>query len=116
MTDVGPEPKRRGRPPLHAHIEVDAAFQPAIQQITPADTAAPLAVAPKGWESMSSAPDDGKPVWLLGQEKEMCEAVWRHSRRWDRNGGKWRIIGFWAIRNSGGQPILFQPVAWRPAA
>src|SRR5581483_699399 len=57
MTDVGPEPKRRGRPPLHGHVEVDAGFQPAIQQLTPSDVAEPGAIVPKGWEAMSSAPD-----------------------------------------------------------
>jgi len=115
MTDVGPEPKRRGRPPLHGHVEVDAGFQPAIQQLTPSDVAEPGAIVPKGWEAMSSAPDDGKPVLLMSGEKQILEAVWRHTRRWDKNGGKWRVIGFWSVRNSGGQPVLFKPVAWRPA-
>jgi hypothetical protein len=63
---------------------------------------------------MIDAPQDGKTIWLIGSEGELSEAVWRHTRRWDKNGGKWREVGFWAVRNTGGTPVPFAPIGWKP--
>ncbi len=130
------EPRRRGRPPrmrLENGVEVvddgelDVAFAPAedlrsaraAQVETERGTGAegmpvPQVVLPQGWYDVDDAPRDGKPMWLLGPEDEKIEAVWRHTRAWDKIGGKWREIGYFAVRNAGGLPVAFLPIAWCP--
>lgn len=61
---------------------------------------------------MLDAPQDGKPILLFGPEGMEVEVVWRHTRAWDTNGGLWRTVGFWALRNSGGAKIDFEPTGW----
>jgi hypothetical protein len=77
---------------------------------------------PTGWHEMEGAPEDGKPVFLLGpddppdsRDHQYVEAVYRHSRAYDKNGGRWRPIGFWAVRNCAGIKVPWTPIAWRPA-
>jgi hypothetical protein len=66
------------------------------------------------YNAMEDAPDDGKAIILYGAAGESTEGFWRHTRTYDRNGGKWRITGFWAIWGSGGQRLLFEPIGWLP--
>jgi hypothetical protein len=65
------------------------------------------------WESMDGFPDDGKPVLLKGPEGQVVEAVWRHTRRWTPVNGRWLVHSFWALRDTGGTPVDFEPVGWR---
>lgn len=126
MTDPTFIQPRRGRPP-RVRIEgredpdYDPAFQAASLLDEPESPGGPAAetetvalVTPDGWFDMVDAPQDGKAIWLLGSESVFTEAVWRHTRMYDKRGGKWRTVGFWAIRNAGGTPVPFEPVAWRP--
>jgi hypothetical protein len=101
----------------------DVAFKPEPQPPIDAMAAAvPQAsdhtgTIPEGWYSPDTAPDDGKPVWLMAPDHSVVEAVWRHTRMFDRfggGGGQWREIGFWALRFSGGLKVTFSPIAWRP--
>lgn len=74
----------------------------------------------EGWRDMGEIGADetsGRPVVLTGQNQtQVC--VWRVSRRFvpgpDGRGGRFEPVGFWALRNSGGQRIQFEPTAWRP--
>ena len=70
---------------------------------------------PKGYYDLDDAPRDGKHIWIRGADQsEEVEGFWRHTRRWDKNGGKWREVGFWAESNTGGRAVAFQPMCWAP--
>jgi len=57
-------------------------------------------------------PYDGQAVTLLssGRDKEAA-AVWRSTRA--IKDGRWDSVHFWALRNSGGQRVPFEPVAYK---
>jgi hypothetical protein len=64
-------------------------------------------------------PDAGQLVVLLpeaGAVGHIC--VWRVSRQFvagsDGRGGRFEPVGFWSLRNSGGQRIGWDPIGWRP--
>ena len=130
MSDTAFDGERRRRPARMRvedgvdilPIEGDLAFKP--EPDPPMDAiAAPVPQAsivttapPVGWYPPETAPDDGKPVWLMGPDDVVVEAVWRHTRVFDRmGGGKWREVGFWALRFSGVIRVAFEPLCWRPA-
>ncbi len=103
--------------------EGDVAFkpepQPPMDAMAAAVPQASVHAAPEGWYPMEDAPSDGKPVWLMFSDHSVVEAVWRHTRVFDRHGGgKWREIAFWALRFSGGIRVNEDgqrpPIAWRP--
>ena len=52
----------------------------------------------------------------VGTVGEVC--VWRTSRQFvpgeGGRGGRFELVGFWSLRNSGGQRIAWEPVGWRP--
>ena len=63
-------------------------------------------------------PDAGSLFVLLpeaGTVGEVC--VWRVSRQFvpgvGGRGGGFKPIGFWSLRNSGGQRIGWEPIGWR---
>lgn len=58
----------------------------------------------------SPYPHNGAPVFLIDAFGARHEAVWRKTRRVE--GGRWVYAAFWAKRNSGGQPIGFEPVGY----
>lgn len=123
---VEPEPEPEPEPVAEAAPEPVAVIaEPAEepeQTPTPTSERPVKAEVPQGWQDMLDAPEDGKPVFLLGpddptdkRDHPYVEAVYRHSRAYDKNGGRWRPIGFWAVRNCAGIKVAFDPVAWRPA-
>lgn len=135
MTDAAfAEPRRRGRPPrmriedgvlIEDEESVDPTFKADQAPESPLTASHPIET-PHGWFDMDDAPQDGKPVVLLGPDQPpnskhfpYAEAYWRHTRKWDGcggpGGGIWRVVAFWAVRNSGGAPVPFRPVGWRPA-
>lgn len=40
--------------------------------------------------------------------------AWRQSRAFDVASGRWAAVGFWTLRDSGGQRIGWEPVGWLP--
>jgi hypothetical protein len=61
-------------------------------------------------------PFDGAPVVLLRNRTTGLDgvpAVWRTTRSFDPDQGKWVPTGFWAFRNEGGRPIDFEPGAYQ---
>lgn len=84
------------------------------------DVTAPEKPARKGktlepsYNRMEDAPDDGKSIIIFGEDGKTAEVFWRHTRAWDRNGGKWRTVGFWALWGSGGQRCPWEPIGWLP--
>ena len=78
----------------------------------------PAPVIPKGYEPMDTAPLDGKVIMLRSapDEKGKCAevlALYRHTRRFDMDRGIWSTRDFWAMANSGGTPVGWEPAAWR---
>lgn len=141
MTDLIEEPRRRGRPPrafspapeesqslvdLPEAEAPDPRFAAAPEEEPPAAEPEPTtrrrrkSELPDGWLAMDGdtpPPQDGKPLWLLGNVDDVfitAEAVWRNTRRWAQN--RWDTVGFWAKRNAGGEKIGFEPMAWRPVS
>jgi hypothetical protein len=125
MTDAAfAEPRRRGRPPrmriedgvlIEDEAPIDPAFR-AADDLDPPEVSVPVdeRPIPDGWFDMKDAPDDGKAIWVQSPEGMVVEAIWRHTRFYDRyNGGKWREIGYWALRNAGGMGLPFIPFCWR---
>lgn len=126
------EPRRRGRPPRvriegREDPEFDPAFRAADESldevepdvepeiaVTPPPTTESVApTIPDGWLDMAEAPQDGKAIWVIGEAGEYVESIWRHTRVWDKMGGKWRTSGWWAVMNTGGQRVAFEPIAWK---
>lgn len=117
------EPEPAEPEPPEPEPVLEAAPEPVEEQ-TPVP-AAPKPVkaegVPEGWyANVDEAPQDGKPVFLMSAEPEdgarqLCEAVWRNSREFDRRQGRWVGVGFWAVRNCAGLRVPWTPVAWRPA-
>lgn len=64
-------------------------------------------------EPMDTAPQDGKFIGVFGASKQYAEAFWRNSRRQDPQNGRWIPFGYWALRNSGGSKLGFDPMGWR---
>ena len=93
------------------------------EPVTPVtEPEAPPQLVPSGWYDVDGAPQDGKPVFLLGPDDPpdhadfpFVEAVWRNTRFYDKRGGRWQPTGFWAVRNCAGIKVGFDPIAWRPA-
>jgi hypothetical protein len=116
---IAPEPIAEPEPEPAAAI----AEPPAEQTPTPpAERPVKAEAIPYGWYDVDGAPQDGKPVVLLGPDDPpdrtdfpFVEAVWRNSRYFDRKCGRWQPTGFWAVRNCAGIKVAFTPVAWRPA-
>lgn len=99
--------------------------QPLDDAVDDLDDLAVTDVVPEGFRSMSEAPDDARPVLLTdgspaseGQHAlngvRVVEAVSRETRRYDLPARCWRVSRFWAVRNSGGQRIDFEPIGWSP--
>jgi len=72
-----------------------------------------------GGVSVPRSPSAGSLFVLLpeaGTVGEVC--VWRVSRQFvagpGGRGGGFEPVGFWSLRNSGGQRIGWEPVGWRP--
>ena len=82
---------------------------PAPVKIEPAVEWSSLPAAPEGW---GDYPFDGQPVLVKSVDSRMAQAVWRGTRKWAGSGSRWATTGFWAVRNSGGQKVLFEPVAY----
>ena len=62
---------------------------------------------------MEQAPDDGKAV-LLTDGKQYVPGRMKHTRWFDKRGGKWRNIGVWVRRMSeGGGPLGFEPIGFK---
>ncbi len=64
-------------------------------------------------------PDAGSLAVLLPKARTVGEiCVWRVSRQFvpgpGGRGGRFEPVGFWSLRNSGGQRIAWEPVGWRP--
>jgi hypothetical protein len=107
----GPELPRRY---TDADLQLDPkGLGPAYEAPMPMPSPADFQI-PTGWLDLADAPDDGKAIWCLGPDGEETEVVWRNTRAFDKVGGKWRNIGFWSIRNTGGARLDFTPLAWRP--
>jgi hypothetical protein len=56
-------------------------------------------------------PYSGEPVWLTPDGTTEYIAVWRVTREF--KDGRFQPVGFWALRNSGGQRIGFEPLGYR---
>lgn len=95
---------------------------------TPAQELAPsIPIDDGGWRDMPEPaglivaegtftrafPFDGSVVELRRANDRVEQAVWRESRRMNRQTGRWEPIAFWARRNAGGKRIDFEPVAYR---
>jgi hypothetical protein len=93
MTESYPEPKRSGRPPK--------AYKPAddadVETITP--------------EPMSTAPRDGKPLWLTANGSTWVRGVWRKTRAIDYDKRRFVPTGFWVLQNST-RRLDFEPTGW----
>lgn len=63
--------------------------------------------------ALEDAPTDGKFI-VVSDGVNHVEAFYRSTRYFDKNGGKWRVRGYWAKCNSGGAPVDFEPIGWRP--
>jgi hypothetical protein len=123
MTEIAPENTRRRRhidelldaPPPQPSPGPPIADEERVLRAPVPESANGHAV-PDGWLDLEAAPDTGRPVWLIGLEGQMVEAFWRHTRRFDaQGGGIWREYGFWAIRNGGGQKVPWDAIGWKPA-
>ena len=96
--------------------EPDSELAPVLEKAEPFE-----AKAPAGWDDdLEGAPQDGKPVFLIGPptaagEPQICEAIWRHSREFDKRQGRWVGVAFWAVRNCAGIRVAFEPIGWKPA-
>ena len=86
-------------PEAHEADEAEAALRPP----------------PPGWEPISTAPDNGRPIWLTDGEGRYAEGFWRNSRRRAASNGLWEPYHYWAQCNAGGMRVPFEPTAWRPA-
>ena len=67
---------------------------------------------PKDCFAIDDAPRDGKHVYLKSPEGLWLESYWRHTRRFDKNGGVFRPVGFWAMVMPINQPV--RQLAKRP--
>jgi hypothetical protein len=56
-------------------------------------------------------PFTGEPVWLTPDGATEYIAVWRVTREY--RSGRFQPVGFWAVRNGGGQKIDFEPLGYR---
>jgi hypothetical protein len=75
--------------------------------------------APKDWESMDTAPTDGKTIWLRSAADEHGKfeevlGIFRRSRAFDTKMVMWVPKEWWAYQNAGGMKIPWEPVGWRP--
>lgn len=62
------------------------------------------------WQPMSTAPQDGRPVWLKGPGNIGVECFWRQSRKFSE--GKWAPFFYWS-RVIGPYTMLnFEPKGW----
>jgi hypothetical protein len=64
---------------------------------------------PVDWRDMSTAPKDGRPLWLRG-EGHVDECVWRATRMF--KDGAWVPTGFWTRVTGNPRPLNFDPVNW----
>jgi hypothetical protein len=85
------------------------------------DAPPPMEVA-EDWLDMPVQPDlttypfNGAPILVIGPGNHTAEAVYRVTRKFVPEKGKWEYTHFWAKRNHGGAPVEFQPVAYRKIA
>jgi hypothetical protein len=56
-------------------------------------------------------PFTGEPVWLTPDGTTEYLAVWRVTREY--RDGRFQPVGFWAVRNGGGQRVPFEPIGYR---
>ena len=68
---------------------------------------------------VGKAPKDGRTVWLADAKGNMCEAVWRRTRRFgmEKNQygkwiGRWTEAGYWSVMSFSGNRVPFRPVYW----
>lgn len=122
MAETISEPTRRRRP-IDDLLDAEAGqMKPPVpdEQVpgsdAPSDPAA--VIIPRGWGDIESAPQDGKRIMAISADGMISRAVWRNTRMFDncggRTGGIWRVVGFWAVPDTGGNRLSFEPVAWRP--
>lgn len=70
-------------------------------------------------EKSTYFPYDGAPVWLRGElngAATTIEAQWRATRAYDALNKRWNPSAFWAVRNSGGMRVPFEPTGYARAA
>jgi hypothetical protein len=58
-------------------------------------------------------PFDGTPVYATSDGQDCHEAVWRTTRSFDTKICTWKSVGFWSLRNAGGQKLGFEPRGYR---
>jgi len=94
MTEAYPEPKRGpGRPPKPPAAPLEAESETV--KILP----------------MSSAPHDGKPLWLTANGATWVRAAWRSTRVMDYEKRRFVPAGFWVFQNTV-RKIDFEPTGW----
>ena len=72
------------------------------------------AALPEGWRPMETAHQDGKPLWLLGPEGQICESHWRITRQVRKQPLGWHEVGLWGVYTAPGAHVPFEPIGWRP--
>lgn len=73
---------------------------------------------PAGWLSMDEAPTDGKVIVVRSADDEaglyeQVLAIFRNTRRFDRQLGKFVPGNYWAMANAGGMRLPFDAVGWK---
>lgn len=90
----------------------------------PAERREVVAAPDDGWrdiETITTDETDGNVVVLTADRKHQGRVcMWRTSREFvagpEGRGGRFQAVGFWSERNTGGQRITWEPIAWRPYA
>ena len=69
--------------------------------------------APEGFLPIHQAPDEGKAV-LVTDGRQECAGYLKHTRYFDKKGGKWRVTTIWSRRQiDGGGPLGFKPTGFK---
>lgn len=100
MTDVLEQRRGPGRPPK------------AIAEASDAPPASLRKTIKIDWLDMDDAPQDGKIIVMTPDGVERVEGLWRHSRSFDKQLGRWTFVGIWS--HIGGAPLDFEPMGWLP--
>ena len=84
--------------------------KPVLALSDPVASVDPSDPAGIDWKDMATADLSGRVVLLTPDLETPIQAVWRKTREYRE--GRWQDTGFWALRNAGGAPVPFAPVAW----